>query len=102
MPGGEGAFHSAELPLIMGTHDEARGKSSKFEYEVSHYMQDFWLAFAQDPSSGLTRKGWNPTPKEGVQKGIEFGFDNKILVRSYAWISLQKGCKKAAAVKNME
>ncbi|KAL4726902.1 hypothetical protein ACLX1H_005796 [Fusarium chlamydosporum] len=102
MPGGEGAFHSAELPLIMGTHDEAREKSSKFEYEVSRYMQDFWLAFAQDPSSGLTGKGWNPTPKEGVQRGIEFGFDNKILVRSYAWTSLQKGCNKAAAVKSME
>ncbi|RGP60385.1 hypothetical protein FLONG3_10851 [Fusarium longipes] len=101
MPGGEGAFHSAELPLIMGTHDEARGRSSAFEYEVSHSMQDFWLAFAQDPSSGLTRNGWEPTPKAGVQQGIEFGFDNKIVERPYAWISLQNGCNKAAAVRDL-
>ncbi|KAH7198538.1 Alpha/Beta hydrolase protein [Fusarium flagelliforme] len=100
MPGGEGAFHSAELPLIMGTHDEAREKSSEFEYEVSHAMQDCWLAFAQDPSAGLTRMGWEPTPKRGVQSGIEFGFKNEIVVRPYSWSSLEKGCNKAAAVKN--
>ncbi|KAM0206038.1 hypothetical protein ACHAQI_008529 [Fusarium lateritium] len=102
MPGGEGAFHSAELPLIMGTHDEARGKSTKFEYEVSHAMQDYWLAFAQNPLGGLTRLGWNPTPVGGVdvvQKGIEYGFNNSIVVRKYAWASLQITCKGAAAVR---
>jgi len=102
MPGGEGAFHSAELPLIMGTHDEAREKSSEFEYEVSHAMQDYWLAFAQDPSAGLTRMGWKPTLKGGVQSGIEFGFKNEIVVRPYSWSSLEKGCNKTAAVKNSE
>jgi carboxylesterase type B len=100
MPGGEGAFHSAELPLIMGTHDEARGRSSEFEYEVSHSMQDYWLAFAQDPSAGLTRKGWGPTPKAGPQQGIEFGFNNEIVARSYVWTNLQNGCHKAVAVRN--
>jgi carboxylesterase type B len=100
MPGEEGAFHTAELPLIMGTHDEARSKSTKFEYEVSHTMQDYWLAFAQNPSAGLTEQGWDPTPVGGpdvVQKGIEFGFNNEIISRKYAWGSLQKTCKRAAA-----
>ncbi|RGP65830.1 hypothetical protein FSPOR_7091 [Fusarium sporotrichioides] len=100
MPGGEGAFHSAELPLIMGTHDEARGKSRKFEYEVSHAMQDYWLAFAQDPAAGLTRKGWKPTPKTGVQQGIVFGSDNKVVVKPYAWTSVETGCNKTGAAKN--
>ncbi|KAF4333754.1 chlorogenic acid esterase precursor [Fusarium beomiforme] len=53
MPGGEGAFHVAELPLIFGTHDIARTKSGPFEFKVSHAMQDYWLAFIQDPSAGL-------------------------------------------------
>ncbi|TDZ30760.1 Acetylcholinesterase [Colletotrichum trifolii] len=35
MPGGPGAHHSAELPLIFGTHDIARGNSTVFEDRVS-------------------------------------------------------------------
>ncbi|KAL5587230.1 hypothetical protein FOVSG1_012366 [Fusarium oxysporum f. sp. vasinfectum] len=101
MPGDEGAFHSAELPLIFGTHDIARNKSGPFEYKISHSMQDYWLAFIQDPYAGLTKKGWKPTAGgyDALQTGVEFGFDNEIVVRKYSFKSFQDGCKNATAVQ---
>ncbi|EXK33825.1 hypothetical protein FOMG_11054 [Fusarium oxysporum f. sp. melonis 26406] len=101
MPGDEGAFHSAELPLIFGTHDIARNKSGPFEYKISHSMQDYWLAFIQDPYAGLTTKGWKPTAGgyDALQTGVEFGFDNEIVVRKYSFKSFQDGCKNATAVQ---
>lgn len=44
--------------MLFGTHDIARGPSTDFEYAVSHRMQDFWLAFLQDPVKGLPAQGW--------------------------------------------
>ncbi|KAF4449065.1 hypothetical protein F53441_7609 [Fusarium austroafricanum] len=87
MPGKEGAYHSAELPLIFGTHGIARGKSTPFEVEVSHSMQDHWLAFIQDPVSGLDKLGWKPTSSGGLdtlQTGVEFGFKNEVLRNTMA------------------
>jgi len=34
-----GAYHSSELPLLFGTHDEFRGPSTPFEYQVSYTME---------------------------------------------------------------
>ncbi|KAK8088319.1 hypothetical protein PG997_003280 [Apiospora hydei] len=45
-----GATHSAELPLLFGTHYEYRSNSTDFEWDVSYGMQGLWLAFANDPS----------------------------------------------------
>ncbi|KAG4419835.1 hypothetical protein IFR04_007054 [Cadophora malorum] len=57
-----GAYHSSELPLLFGTHDQVfDGPSTAFEYNVSHAMQAFWLSFASNPSGGPTR--W--TKEEG-------------------------------------
>ncbi|KAI1362168.1 Alpha/Beta hydrolase protein [Xylaria arbuscula] len=47
-----GASHSAELPLVFGTHYEYRGNSTDFEWAVSETMQDLWLSFAADPFAG--------------------------------------------------
>ncbi|KAH8657832.1 Alpha/Beta hydrolase protein [Xylariales sp. PMI_506] len=44
-----GASHSAELPLIFGTHYEYRTNSTEFEWEVSYAMEAFWLSFARNP-----------------------------------------------------
>ncbi|KAL3427014.1 chlorogenic acid esterase precursor [Phlyctema vagabunda] len=56
-----GAYHSAELPILFGTHDQFRGPSTDYEYEVSHAMEAFWLSFASNPTAGPAR--W--TAKEG-------------------------------------
>ncbi|KAJ5638169.1 chlorogenic acid esterase precursor [Penicillium lividum] len=50
-----GAYHSSELPLIFGTHDEYRARSTKFEWEVSYAMEALWLSFAEDPVRGPAR-----------------------------------------------
>ncbi|KAK2629743.1 hypothetical protein QTJ16_000563 [Diplocarpon rosae] len=48
-----GAYHSAELPLLFGTHDQVfNGPSSALEYNVSYTMQALWLAFASNPEAG--------------------------------------------------
>ncbi|KAJ1544716.1 hypothetical protein HK405_008435 [Cladochytrium tenue] len=53
-----GAYHSAELPMIFGTHPNFRGNSTALEYETSEAMQDAWLAFARDGADGLVAQGW--------------------------------------------
>ncbi|KAF3042039.1 hypothetical protein E8E11_001603 [Didymella keratinophila] len=55
----QGAYHSADLPLVFGTYGIARSNSKLFETEVSQQMQDYWLAFAKDPENGLPAKGWH-------------------------------------------
>ncbi|KAF4451650.1 hypothetical protein F53441_5329 [Fusarium austroafricanum] len=44
-----GATHSAELPLLFGTHYEYRGNSTAYEWEVAEGMQSLWLSFAENP-----------------------------------------------------
>ncbi|KAF2102069.1 acetylcholinesterase [Rhizodiscina lignyota] len=53
-----GAYHSAELPLLFGTHSNYRGASPPYEYAVSHAMQDAWRAFVNDPHGGLASQNW--------------------------------------------
>lgn len=55
----ESAYHSSDLPLILDTYGIARGKGSKFQKELSEKIQDFWVAFAEDPVHGLPKLGWN-------------------------------------------
>ncbi|TDZ34521.1 Para-nitrobenzyl esterase [Colletotrichum spinosum] len=47
-----GAMHSAELPIIFGTHFQYRSNSTEFEWKVAYFMQDLWLSFATDASRG--------------------------------------------------
>ncbi|KAK5686813.1 hypothetical protein LTR17_026821 [Elasticomyces elasticus] len=70
-----GAYHSAELPLIMGTHPNFRGNSTALEYETSSAMQDAYTAFASDPAKGLQRLGWLPYTHLGASQVREFGND---------------------------
>ncbi|KLU89461.1 acetylcholinesterase [Magnaporthiopsis poae ATCC 64411] len=87
MPGGQGAFHSADLPLFFGTHDIARGQSTPFEYELSNVMQDLYLAFIEDPAAGLTKKGWEPTPPGPlgtIQTGVDLGHNGVLIQKGMA------------------
>ncbi|KAI5361170.1 Putative carboxylesterase, type B, carboxylesterase type B, carboxylesterase type B, active [Septoria linicola] len=68
-----GAWHSAELPLIFGTHPNYRGPSTKLEYATSHAMQDAWVAFATDPVNGLSAQDWLPYDTLGSATVREFG-----------------------------
>ncbi|KAF2792057.1 para-nitrobenzyl esterase [Melanomma pulvis-pyrius CBS 109.77] len=61
----EGAYHAAQLPLVFGTHGIVRGASTPFETQVSMKMQDYWLAFAEDPVAGLPALGWEKYSPDG-------------------------------------
>lgn len=66
-----GAYHTAELPLVFGTYC-TEGTATPFEKRVSEYMQDTWLAFANDPKNGLALRGW-PRAKDGKVLEIATG-----------------------------
>ena len=53
-----GAYHSSELPMIMGTFGDFRGRGTSFQSATSQVMQDMYLAFARDPENGLAAIGW--------------------------------------------
>lgn len=72
-----GAYHFAELPLIMGTHSDYRSNSTPFEFALSHKMQDLWLAFAKDPENGVPSRGWTPYSSNG--SAVVFGKDNTLV-----------------------
>lgn len=62
-----GAYHSSELPMIMGTFGDFRGPGTPFQSATSQAMQDMFLAFANDPENGLSRVGW-PKYTSGLVK----------------------------------
>ncbi|KAG9252332.1 Alpha/Beta hydrolase protein [Emericellopsis atlantica] len=64
-----GAYHTAELPLVFGTH-ETYGPSSPFEKLLSEKMQDRWLQFMKDPANGLKAAGWPQTSAGGQRSQI--------------------------------
>ncbi|KAF2193199.1 para-nitrobenzyl esterase [Zopfia rhizophila CBS 207.26] len=84
----EGAYHSSELPLIFGTHGIARGASTPFEIQVSMQMQDYWLAFAEDPVNGLPEMGWTAYMPEG--NAVFIGRD--VVVQPIAESRLEAPC----------
>ena len=42
-----GAFHSAEMPFVFGTHETALGLSDADE-DLTELMQGYWISFAED------------------------------------------------------
>ena len=53
-----GAYHSGELPMIMGSFGDYRGRGTPFQSATSQVMQDMYLAFAEDPENGVAKLGW--------------------------------------------
>ncbi|KAK4149859.1 lipase 1 [Chaetomidium leptoderma] len=57
-----GAYHASDVPMLFGTYETLgeRGAVTGFQKEVAERMQDYVLAFMEDPESGLERAGWLP------------------------------------------
>ncbi|KAF5624570.1 triacylglycerol lipase V precursor [Fusarium sp. NRRL 52700] len=73
-----GAYHTAELPLIFGTHD-IEGPSTKFERKVSERMQDLYLRFISDPVHGLEKDGWPVAQAQlGRSKLVKWAGNGKV------------------------
>jgi acetylcholinesterase len=86
----EGPFHSSDLPMIFGTFDIARGPATEFQKQVSEKMQEYWLAFAEDPTNGLPKLGLK-SYQGGTGEGVMFGKDDKV-VQSIAEKRLDQPC----------
>ncbi|XPS76557.1 hypothetical protein M3J09_008608 [Ascochyta lentis] len=89
----EGAYHSADLPLIFGTHGIARSNSTPFEIEVSERMQDYWLAFAEDPVGGLPAMGWRGYAGNSKGTSVLLGWENEV-VQPITDIELESACNE--------
>lgn len=70
-----GAYHSAELPMLHGTHPNFRGESSELEYRTSEAFQDAYLAFVKDPQNGLAGQHWPVYERLGAEQVRKFGDD---------------------------
>lgn len=70
-----GAYHGAELPLLMGTHPKFRGNSTPEEYTTSRAFQDAYVAFAADPDNGLAGQDWKAYTILGSEEVRGFGRD---------------------------
>jgi acetylcholinesterase len=86
----EGAFHSSDLPMIFGTYALARGPGTDFQRQVSERMQEYWVAFAEDPINGLPKFGW-ARYADGEGEGIMFGSDG-LVEQKIAEKSLDQPC----------
>lgn len=89
-----GAYHSSELPLLMGTHADFRGESTALEYATSAAFQDAYVAFAADPVNGLGGQGWGVYAKLGEANVREFGAG--VAVQDVSIGSMEALCDGAA------
>lgn len=87
----EGAYHEADMPLVFGTHSIARSESTSFQVEVSEQMQDYWLAFVEDPINGLPRLGWEGYSGKAGGSSMLIGSENEV-TQLIADSELEKPC----------
>lgn len=85
----EGAYHASEVPLVFGTSGIARGASTQFELDVSTKMQEYWLAFVEDPVNGLSSTSWDAYKPDG--NGVLFGWEN-VVSQPIAEATLEGSC----------
>ncbi|KAG8672190.1 hypothetical protein FPOAC2_05558 [Fusarium poae] len=92
-----GATHSAELPLLFGTHYEYHGNSTEYEWQVADGMQSLWLSFAKNPNNhpadgkGVT---W-PLYEPGQKKMVVFAETGKKWFQLGAESLTENQCSKA-------
>lgn len=88
-----GAYHESELPLLFGTHADFRGASTEFEYELSHAMQDAYVAFVTDPENGLSALGWPAYQGLGGDVMQWGDMSNKTLAHLTTLTAIEQGCQ---------
>ena len=75
-----GAYHSSDLVMLFGTYDTDVDPSTQpLEGKTSRTMEDFLLAFMEDPYNGPPSLGWVPYDPSGDNGGtiLRFGADGK-------------------------
>lgn len=75
----QGAYHQSDMPLVFGSHSIARTISTPFEFAVSEKMQDYWLAFAEDPVRGLPNLGWHSFNGSADDQSVLLGWEGEVV-----------------------
>ncbi|KAH7385522.1 Alpha/Beta hydrolase protein [Phaeosphaeria sp. MPI-PUGE-AT-0046c] len=73
----EGAYHSSDIPMVFGTYGLTRGPGTELQRQVSEKMQEYWLAFVEDPVNGLQKLGWD-SYENGSGEGVMFGYEGEV------------------------
>lgn len=82
-----GAYHAADIPLVMGSYERTGGEATGFERAVAETMQDYLLAFMEDPEDGLGRMGWRPHRERVREVGgtmLRFAAGDRVAVNASA------------------
>lgn len=64
---GFGAFHTAEVPYVMGALGKGNRQFSEKDAQVSRSIQDQWLAFMRTGDPSLPGRGWPPVHANNVK-----------------------------------
>lgn len=68
---GSAAYHGSDLNMVFGTAQDVSGlPNTPAENDTIKYIQGAWAAFARDSKKGLTRYGWPPYQKTGLDPAI--------------------------------
>lgn len=59
--------------MLMGTYGNFRGASTELEEATSRAFQDAYVAFASDPTGGLSGQDWEVYAALGDSNVREFG-----------------------------
>lgn len=86
----EGAYHGSDVPMLFGTYGLTRGPGTEVQKETSERMQDYWVAFAEDPEHGLEKMGWG-SYEDGKGEGVMFGYEG-VVEQKIAEGRLDQGC----------
>jgi hypothetical protein len=75
-----GAYHYSDLYMLFGSYGIAPGEISNVERQTSEKMQNFFLAFVEDPSS-LPASGWPEfdVSMDGGGQLLQFGADETVV-----------------------
>ncbi|KAH6613724.1 Alpha/Beta hydrolase protein [Chaetomium sp. MPI-SDFR-AT-0129] len=94
-----GAYHASDIPMVFGTYATLgeREKVTEFQREVAETMQDYLLAFLEDPwgrgeDGGLRKFGWLPWGGGGGRNMMRFGGRDGVVVRNVSAGEVDDAC----------
>ncbi|KAF9475187.1 alpha/beta-hydrolase [Pholiota conissans] len=71
------AYHASEIPIVFGTYNASTASAAPTANEIalSQYVQSAWVAFARNPTSGLTGNGFAWPEYGATQQVVLLGND---------------------------
>lgn len=72
-----GAYHGTEMQMLFGNSEDVSGIApTAAQVQLTEVMQKAWVAFAEDPTSGLEKYGW-PRYAPEEETLVRLGHENR-------------------------